>query len=352
MRAPGKPDSSDKDSPASDGTLRPAVQPGSDDVASGAPLGRHAREREIARVLTGHGIRLLGHILASERPGARKHDDVIPEGRGDIAKAARELRLALEELGPTFIKLGQLLSTRADLLPLEYRRELTRLQDAAPPSPPEAIRKTLESELTGGIAGAFADFDPQCLAAGSVGEARAAVLHDGTPVVVKVRRPGVVELIERDLAIIVNLAARTARHSASAAAFDVLGLAQEFADELRAQLDYVREACNAERFAVNFAAERSVRIPRVFWELTTSRVITLERLGGMKVNDRDSLDAAGVDRESLARSAALVTAKMVFVDGLFHGDPIPGTSSSKPTARSGSSTSGLSAAWMRDFARS
>jgi ubiquinone biosynthesis protein len=248
----------------------------------------------------------------------------MPEGRGDIAKAARELRLALEELGPTFIKLGQLLSTRADLLPREYRRELTRLQDAAPPSPPEAIRKTLESELTGGIAGAFADFDPQCLAAGSVGETRAAVLHDGTAVVVKVRRPGVVELIERDLAIIVNLAARVSRHSASAAAFDVLGLAQEFADELRAQLDYVREACNAERFGVNFAAERDVRIPRVFWELTTSRVITLERLGGMKVTDRDSLDAAGLDRRSLARNAALVTAKMVFVDGLFHGDPHPG----------------------------
>jgi ubiquinone biosynthesis protein len=324
MRASGELDSSAKGSRDPDRALRPATQPSSDDIASSAHLSRHAREREIARVLARHGIRLLGHTLASERPGAPKHDDVIPEGRADIAKAARELRLALEELGPTFIKLGQLLSTRADLLPLEYRRELTRLQDAAPPSPPEAIRKTLESELTGGIAGAFADFDLEPLAAGSVGEAHAAVLHDGTQVVVKVRRPGVVELIERDLAIIVNLAARASRRSASAAAFDALGLAQEFAGELRAQLDYVREACNAERFGVNFAAERTARIPRVFWELTTSRVITLERLGGMKVTDRDSLDAAGLDRGSLARNAALVTAKMVFVDGLFHGDPHPG----------------------------
>jgi ubiquinone biosynthesis protein len=275
-------------------------------------------------VLTRHGIRLVGHILASERPSARKQADAIPEGRGEVAKAARELRLALEELGPTFIKLGQLLSTRADLLPLEYRRELTSLQDAAPPSPPEAIRETLESELTGGIAGAFADFDQQPLAAGSVGEAHAAVLHDGTPVVVKVRRPGVVELVERDLEIIVTLAARAGRRSASAATFDVLGLAQEFADELRAQLDYLREACNAERFAANFASERGARIPRVFWELTSSRVITLERLGGMKVTDGDSLEGAGLDRGSLARNAALVTAKMVFVDGFFHGDPHPG----------------------------
>jgi predicted unusual protein kinase regulating ubiquinone biosynthesis (AarF/ABC1/UbiB family) len=165
MEAPGKPDSSAKDSSARDPTLRPAIQPSSDDARS-AHLSRHAREREIASVLTRHGIRLLGHILASERPAARKHGEVIPQDRGDIAKAAGELRLALEELGPTFIKLGQLLSTRADLLPLEYRREVTKLQDAAPPSPPEAIRERLESELTGGIAGAFADFDPQPLAAG------------------------------------------------------------------------------------------------------------------------------------------------------------------------------------------
>ena len=217
MRALGEPDSSAKLSCAPNSALSPAIRPSSDDIASSAHLSRLAREREIARVLARHGIRALGHILASERPVARKHDDVIPEGSGDIAKAARELRLALEELGPTFIKLGQLLSTRADLLPVEYRRELTRLQDAAPPSPPEAIRETVESELTGGIAGAFADFDLEPLAAGSVGEAHAAVLHDGTPVVVKVRRPGVVELIERDLAIIVNLAARVWAEDAEAA---------------------------------------------------------------------------------------------------------------------------------------
>jgi ubiquinone biosynthesis protein len=297
---------------------------GSDDVAGSAHLTRHARERQIARVLTHHGTLFLGRVLASERRGAAKAGKVSPEGRGDTATPARELRLAFEELGPTFIKLGQLLSTRADLLPLEYQRELATLQDASPPSPANAIRQTVETELAGGIAGAFADFDPHPVAAGSIGEAHAAVLHDGTPVVVKVRRPGVVELVERDLEIIINLAARASRRSASAAAFDVLGLAQEFAGELRGQLDYLREACNAERFAANFADERDVRIPRVYWELTTSRVITLERLGGMKVTDRDSLDAAGVDRASLARNAALLTAKMVFVDGFFHGDPHPG----------------------------
>ena len=150
------------------------------------------------------------------------------------------------------------------------------------------------------------------------------MLHDGTKVVVKVRRPGVVEVIERDLELIGNLAARASRRSAAAAAFDVIGLSQEFAGELRGQLDYVREARNAERFGVNFAGETSVHIPRVFLELSSSRVITLERLEGMKITDLEALQAAGVDRLKLAQNAALTVGKMVFVDGFFHGDPHPG----------------------------
>jgi ubiquinone biosynthesis protein len=150
------------------------------------------------------------------------------------------------------------------------------------------------------------------------------VLHDGTRVVVKVRRPGVAELIERDLEIMSNLAARASRRSEVAAAFDVIGLSQEFAAELRGQLDYVREACNAERFAANFAGETGVHVPRVFWDLSSSRVITLERLEGMKITDVTALQAAGVDLRELARNAALTVGKMVFVDGFFHGDPHPG----------------------------
>jgi ubiquinone biosynthesis protein len=289
--------------------------------ATGTGAERRQREREIARVLTRHGLHSLTATVGLQHHVERS--DPESGKSGVIAVPARELRLALEELGPTFIKLGQLLSTRADLLPLAYTRELSKLQDAAPPAPADAIRETVESELPGGV-GAFAEFDPKPLAAGSVGEAHAAVLHDGTRVVVKVRRPGVVELIERDLEIISNLAARASRRSALAADFDVIGLAHEFAGELRGQLDYVREACNAERFTVNFAGETGVHIPRVFWELSSSRVITLERLEGMKITDLEALQAAGVDRGELARNAALTVSKMVFVDGFFHGDPHPG----------------------------
>jgi ubiquinone biosynthesis protein len=296
---------------------RPPEQP-----AGGTGAARRQREREIVHVLTRHGLHFLAEVLSLEPHGG--HGDPKLQHSGAAAVPARELRLALEELGPTFMKLGQLLSTREDLLPPAYTRELAKLQDAAPPASADAIRETVESELPGGVASAFAEFDPKPLAAGSVGEAHAAVLHDGTRVVVKVRRPGVVELIERDLEIIGNLAARASRRSAVAAAFDVIGLSQEFAGELRGQLDYVREACNAERFAANFAGETGVHIPRIFWELSSSRVITLERLEGMKITDLGALQAAGADRRELARNAALTVGKMVFVDGFFHGDPHPG----------------------------
>jgi len=280
---------------------------------------RRRREREIVHVLARHGLHLLASILSVE--GEVEHER---DHRGEPAVPARELRSAMEELGPTFMKLGQLLSTRGDLLPLDYRRELAKLQDAAPPAPAEAIQEVLESELSGGVAAAFAAFDARPLAAGSVGEAHAAVLHDGMNVVVKVRRPGVGEIIERDLEIIANLAARATRRSAVAAAFDVIGLAHEFASELRGQLDYLREARNAERFAANFAETEEVHIPRVFWELTSSRVITLERIDGIKITDVEALEAAGIDRAELAGKAAMTMGKMVFVDGFFHGDPHPG----------------------------
>ena len=290
--------------------------------AARSGAGRRRREREIAHVLARHGLHFLAGTLGLEPHDGHSGPEL--DHSGAAAVQARELRLALEELGPTFIKLGQLLSTRADLLPAAYTRELSKLQDAAPPAPADVIQETVENELSGGVAAAFAEFDPKPLAAGSVGEAHAAVLHDGTRVVVKVRRPGVVELIERDLELIGNLAARASRRSEAAAALDVIGLSQEFAGEMRGQLDYVREARNAERFAANFAGEAGVHIPRVFWELSSSRLITLERLEGMKITDLEALQAAGVDRRELARNAALTVGRMVFVDGFFHGDPHPG----------------------------
>jgi ubiquinone biosynthesis protein len=245
--------------------------------------------------------------------------------------------------GRLFIKLGQLLSTRADLLPIEYPAELAKLQDAAPAVPTDVVKEIIESELHASAETAFADFHAEPLACASVGQKHLVALRDGTEVVVEVRRPNVVEEMEQDFEIIENFAARASRRLKVAARYDLVGLAEEFAQTLRGRLDYLQEARNAERFATNFAGDPSVEIPGFFWDLTTSRVITLERIRRMKVTDVAALDEAGLDRHDLAQRAAQIVAKMVFEDGLFHADPHPATSSSSRAGASESSTSGWSA---------
>jgi ubiquinone biosynthesis protein len=282
------------------------------------------RYRQIAETLSRHGLGYLVGVLGLERR--------VPFHRGLLGHEPREepytqpehLRLALEQLGATFVKLGQILSTRSDLLDSAYQVELAKLQDAAPPVPGEAIRELVTRELGRDPAIAFASFEIVPLAAASIGQAHAATLHDGTEVVVKVRRPGVVEQVEEDLEILRNLAAHASRRWQAAADYDIVGLADEFAQTLRAELDYLREGRNAERFAANFAQDDEVHIPRVFWDTTTTRVLTLERIRGVKVDDTEALDEAGIDRRALAELATRVTAQMVFEDGFFHADPHPG----------------------------
>lgn len=255
------------------------------------------------------------------------------ERRTEPYTQPEHLRLALEELGTTFIKLGQVLSTRADLLPPEYQAELATLQDAAPPVPAENVREVLREELASGVEAAFAAFEFEPLAAASIGQAHAARLLDGTEVVVKLRRPGIVDQVQQDLEILENLAARASRRWDAAAGYDLVGLADEFARTLRAELDYLQEGRNAERFAANFAGDPDVQIPRVFWETTTSRVLTLQRIRGMKISDLEALDTAGIDRRALAERATRVTAQMVFQHGFFHADPHPGNFFIQPGGR-------------------
>jgi ubiquinone biosynthesis protein len=171
---------------------------------------------------------------------------------------------------------------------------------------------------------AFASFDEKPLAAASIGQAHATTLEDGTEVVVKVRRPGVVEQVEEDLVILQNLAATASRRWEIAESYDVVALAEEFAETLRAELDYIREGKSAERFAEIFSGDPEVHIPRIYWETTTAQVLTLERIRGIKVNDLEALDEAGIDRKELAGWAARVTLNMIFEHGFFHADPHPG----------------------------
>ena len=273
------------------------------------------RSRQIAGALVTHGWSFLrNNHEAAAGTSSQNGANTRPA----------HLRLALEELGTTFIKLGQILSTRADLLPPEYLVELTKLQDSAPAVPFEAIRETLVSELGQPIEDVFAEFDPVPLAAASIGQAHAAKLPDGTEVVVKIRRPGVVESVNEDLEILKELAATASRHLEFADQYDLAGLVEEFSQTLRSELDYIREGHSAERFAENFANDPCIHVARVFWDFTTSRVLTLERIRGIKINDLAALDKQGTNRRWLAQYATNVVLKMVCEDGFFHADPHPG----------------------------
>ncbi|MGT2462127.1 ABC1 kinase family protein [Sinomonas atrocyanea] len=297
-----------------------------------SPWTTHARRyREIADVLARHG---LSQVLA--RAGFGR---LVPRGRGGAAMPGSpvggpvHVRLALEELGPTFMKLGQILSTRPDLIPEAYQAELAKLQDAAPPVPVEAIRAVVREELGEDAFAAFSAFDDAPLASASIGQVHAARLADGTKVVVKVRKPGAVERIREDLEILHNVAVRASRAWPVLDEYNVVGLVGEFSRTLTKELDYLEEGRNAERFAANFAGDERFRFPRVFWQTTTSRVLTLEFMEGLKINDVTALDAAGLDRRALADHSAAALAQMIFEDGFFHADPHPGNMFVEPDGR-------------------
>ena len=232
--------------------------------------------------------------------------------------------MALEELGPTFIKLGQLLSTRPDILPKDYLAALSRLQDGATPVDADEIRTIIEQELGAAPEVVFKTFSNTPLASASIGQAHAATLHDGTAVVVKVRRPGVVPQVQEDLEILQNLARRASRNWAALTEYDAEAVVSTFAATLRAELDYLAEGRNAERFARNFSHDPSIHIPKIYWETTTSRVLTIERVYGLKIDDAQIAALPDEDRDRLATVAAQAAAKMIFEDGFFHADPHPG----------------------------
>ncbi|MCU1474153.1 AarF/UbiB family protein [Amnibacterium sp.] len=292
---------------------------------------RGDRYRQIAGVLGAHGFGVLiaglgiDHLMPFDHGAGERVTG--PEAR------AREAREALEELGPTFVKLGQLLASRRDLLPVAYVQEFAKLQDSAVPVPADAVARTIESEFGSPPSELFATFEAEPLASASLGQAHGATLRDGTPVVVKVRRPEAAVIVEEDLEILHHLAARAARYVPDAARYDFPALADEFARSLRAELDYVREAHSADRFAAAFADDPEIHIPRVYWDTTSTRVLTLERITGIKVDDLDALDAAHMDRPAIVRRAIAAIAQMVFTDGFFHADPHPGNLFIQPGGR-------------------
>lgn len=292
------------------------------------------RYRRIAEILVSNGFSaLVGQLGLTEHVPEVLRRRLLakaatgPAGAGEASgplPGPARLRHALEQLGPTFVKLGQMLATRDDLLPAAYTEELTRLQDATDPVPFEAIAATLREELGVELAEAYAHIEDVPLATASIGQAHLARLHDGTEAVVKVRKPGVQESVIADLDILRHLAGIAAREWDLARDVDVEGLISAFDRSLRRELDYRAEAANARRFAEDLADDPVVHIPRVHEELTTSLVLTEQRARGMRITDAAALDAAGVDRPALARAATRTIVSMVLVNGFFHADPHPG----------------------------
>ena len=294
-----------------------------------------SRYRQIAETLAKHGFGFLLSLLGLDRFLPFHRESFSETSNSQSLTPPQHIRLAMEELGPTFIKLGQLLSTRPDLLPPEYLLELAKLQDDAPPFDSDLAIEVVESELNQSVKDIFANFDRQPLAAASIGQVHAARLLDGSNVIVKVRRPNVVEQIEEDLEILHNLAAAANRRWEFAKRYDLLGLMQEFALTLRAELDYIREGQNADRFAANFAADKTVHIPHVYWETTTSRILTQERIVGVKVSELNMLPDFGVTHKELAKQGTRAILKMIFEDGFFHADLHPGNFFVEPDGRFG-----------------
>jgi ubiquinone biosynthesis protein len=291
---------------------------------------RHARRyREIVRILAAHGLSQLTSafdIRARLRRAvvgglAAEPDETVIRGR---SVRAIHVRTAMQELGPTFIKLGQILSTRSDILPDEYIGELRKLQDNVPPAPWDEIKRLMESEFGVSTEALFRSMETEPLAAASIGQVYAGVLHDGREVVVKVQRPGIQRVIEEDLSILADIARVASNRVAMIQRADAIGFVAEFAWTLRAELDFVREGRNADALRAGLIGVAGIRIPEVIWDLTTPRVLTLERLNGVRIDRREQLVANGYDPVQLVYRLADALATQIFKLGLYHADPHPG----------------------------
>src|SRR5690606_20349086 len=288
------------------------------------------RMRQILATLARHG---LGWMVLD--PGLRRFLPFRRLRGKHAATGPEHFRQALEDLGATFIKLGQILSTRPDMLPPEYVAEFARLQDDAPPVPYEQVAEVVRTELGRAPDEIFRSFDRMPIASASIGQLHHAELQDGTAVVVKVQRPGARELAERDLAIMADLAALATQRTRWGQSYDIESWMREFDFTLRNEFDYRIEAANAEQFRREFEQDEVLYVPLVYRDFSSESVLTLERLEGIKISNVKALDEAGIDRRKLARESTRILLTMLFDHGFFHADPHAGNFFVLPDGRLG-----------------
>jgi ubiquinone biosynthesis protein len=287
----------------------------------------HARRyAEIVAVLVKYGfvdvVRAL-HLTPYLNVGRRILTATGKQTSLDADKAQR-VRMALEALGPTFVKFGQALSTRVDLLPSDVVAELTKLQDDVAPLPSGACERIIEEVFGQPISTLFESFDPMPLAAASIAQVHRATLPNGEAVAIKVRRPGIDRTIEADLMVLSDLARLAERYIPDATLYSLSGLVEEFARTIRRELDLAREGRIVERVAAQFSDDPRLRFPRIHWPLTRRDVLTMEYLDGVKVSAISTQTTPELDAAAVAKTGADFVFRQILVHGLFHADPHPG----------------------------
>ncbi|MDJ0628426.1 MAG: AarF/UbiB family protein [Rhodobacter sp.] len=293
---------------------------------------RYKRYAQIMAVFARHDFGYL-----SDRMGLSKlfgGENVVPppdEGKeGEeishkirTLSAPARLRMVCEELGPTFVKMGQILSTRPDLLSRPYVLELRKLQDHVSKIPFEEVKKVVEAEMGKDLSEIFPTFEEKPLAAASIAQVHRCTLPDGTQAVAKVQRPGIEEQIRMDLSILYGMA-RLANRSSFAETIDKVKVIQEFERVILRELDFASEGHLTEEFARNFQYDSQVHIARIFWDYSTRRLLTMEYLDGVNISQLDAHQNEKVDTREIAKKVVMITLKQIFRDGLFHADPHPG----------------------------
>ncbi len=286
-----------------------------------------SRLSEIAQVMVRHGFGyfLEAHKLSDLLPGRSAEDRLanVAAEHGAASARGQHLREVLDELGPTFVKFGQLLSTRPGVVPPDIVIELRALQDDVRPFPFEQAEQVIEEELGNTLERLFLDFEPTPVAAASIGQVHRATLPNGRHVAVKIQRPGAPRQIEADLGLLYQ-AARLVRERVRALDFvDTRQVVDEFARSIRKELDYRQEGRNAQNFRRHFAGDPHVRVPRVYWQYTRPRVLTLEWIDGIQLADLDFVETRLEQRRELATRITEAWMAMIFRHGFFHGDPHP-----------------------------
>lgn len=237
---------------------------------------------------------------------------------------AERIRMALEELGPTFVKMGQMMSTRPFLIPVDLVVELTRLQDEVAPFPFDDVRTIVQAELGAPIEELFSSFESKPIASASLAQVHRATTKAGEDVAVKVQRPNVRQVMENDISILRDLAGLLDRYVSESRQFDPVAIADELWKTTKQEVDFTVEARNLQLFKLNFQNDDRIFLPKIYWNLSSTRVLTLEFIDGIKISDADKLRSAGIDPEKLIRNGGQLVAEQIFEHGFFHADPHPG----------------------------